>query len=210
MSGNVLAVQKYLNKQPAHPGLVEDGLWGPKTQNAYDQMVQRKRIALANSSPWPRQNEADLTAFFGKHGVEGGYTPPMKRIELPMTMYLYGEKDKPLRTISVHEKIAEPYARVVHRIWNFYNEDQAELDLTGWTNYYGCYNPRKMRNGSSWSMHSWSVATDHDVSRNELSWGRSKAWMPEEIFDIYETEGAMSLGRYKNFDFQHVQWTQPF
>lgn len=208
MSANILAVQKYLNRNGAK--LVEDGLWGPKTQNAYDQMVQRKKIALANSSPWPRQNEAELTAFFGRHGVRDGYTPPMAKVELPMTMYLYGDKSQPLRSISVHTRIAEPYQRVVERIWGFYNEDQDELDQTGWTKFDGCYNPRPMRNGTAWSMHAWAIATDHDQDRNRLQWGRSKFWMPEEIFDLYETEGFMSLGRYRNADGMHLQATKPF
>lgn len=209
MRENVLQVQKYLNKQGAEPKLVEDGLWGAKTSSAYQQMVARKRIALQQSSPWPEGTDGAITAFFGPHGVEGGHTPPMGQVESPFPMYLYGNRHTVVRTLNVHKKIVEPYARVLDRIWDFYNQDQAELDRTGFTSYYGCYNPRKMRNSQRWSKHAWAIATDHDADRNQLKSPRQNAWMPEEIIDLFEMEGATSLGRYYGYDFQHLQWTLP-
>jgi hypothetical protein len=209
MKANVLAVQKYLNKQPVSPKLDEDGLWGPKTKAAYDDMVLRKRIALRKASPWPEADDASLTAFFGPHGKEGGYTPPTGIVELPFNFYLYGNRKNIVRKIHVHQKLAEPYARVMERILEFYGS-QEEIDQTGFTNWYGCYNPRLMRGSSTrWSQHAWAIATDHDANRNKLGYPRQESWMPEEVLDLFETEGIANLGRYSNTDRMHFFAAKP-
>jgi hypothetical protein len=82
---------------------------------------------------------------------------------------------------------------------------QLGLDLFG-----GCLNVRKMRGGSAWSMHSWGIAFDFDPDRNQLKWGRDRAVFarPEyqKWWELWEEEGAVSLGRARNFDWMHVQF----
>ncbi|MCH7410937.1 hypothetical protein MM239_16125 [Belliella sp. DSM 111904] len=58
-------------------------------------------------------------------------------------------------------------------------------------------------------MHSWGIAIDFDPSNNQLKWGRDMATFagPEyhAWWDIWESEGWVSLGRLRNFDWMHVQ-----
>ena len=81
------------------------------------------------------------------------------------------------------------------------------IDLWG-----GCLNVRQMRGGSSWSMHSWGIAIDFDPDRNQMEWGRDKARLAkpdcETFWKIWEEEGAISLGRSRNFDWMHVQFAR--
>lgn len=78
------------------------------------------------------------------------------------------------------------------------------LDLFG-----GCLNVRAMRGGKALSMHSWGIAIDVDPEHNPLRWGRDKARMagPDyaPFLDIWESEGWISLGRERNYDWMHVQ-----
>ena len=73
----------------------------------------------------------------------------------------------------------------------------------------GCLNVRKMRGGSSWSMHAWGIAIDFDPDRNQLKWGRDRAVFARPDYDAWwrcwEDEGWTSLGRTKNYDWMHVQ-----
>jgi hypothetical protein len=66
-----------------------------------------------------------------------------------------------------------------------------------------------MRGGNAWSMHSWGIAFDFDPDRNQLKWGRDKAAFgrPEygKWFELWE-EGAISLGRARNFDWMQTQF----
>jgi hypothetical protein len=50
---------------------------------------------------------------------------------------------------------------------------------------------------------------DFDPSRNKLKWGRDKANLARPEYDAWweawETEGWLSLGRERNFDWMHIQ-----
>ena len=73
----------------------------------------------------------------------------------------------------------------------------------------GCLNVRKMRGGSAWSIHSWGAAIDIDPDRNQLKWGKDKAFLArseyEPFWKIVEAEGWTSLLRARNFDAMHIQ-----
>jgi hypothetical protein len=74
----------------------------------------------------------------------------------------------------------------------------------------GCLNVHKMRGGSAWSMHSWGIAFDFDPDRNQLTWKKDRAaFQPSEYanwFELWEEEGAISLGRSPNYDWMHTQF----
>lgn len=194
--------------QTAH-GLAADGLVGPNTEaKLFPETVagvpdRGKDLADFLPSPdrgqWPLQK--DCMHFYGGVGLN------QTTLVLPFAMRIAWDKKKTINRFSIHEKVHDSAARAFDQIAKEYNEaDRANLgiDLFG-----GCLNVRKMRGGSSYSMHSWGIAIDFDPERNQLKWGRDKARLAkpdaEAFWRAWEAEGWVSLGRHSNMDWQHVQ-----
>jgi hypothetical protein len=148
---------------------------------------------------WPRQR--DVEKFFGPVGAN------QTTLELPFPMRLAWDTRKLVYRFSIHERVHDSAKRCFERIADAYDAEGRKLigaDLFG-----GCLNVRKMRGGSSWSMHSWGIAIDFDPARNQLKWGRDKARLAQpdckRFWQIWEDEGWVSLGRSRNYDYMHVQ-----
>jgi hypothetical protein len=131
----------------------------------------------------------------------------MKRLELPFKMRIAWDLKKEITGFSIHAKAHDSAARVFDKIWNHYGEEgirEIGVDLFG-----GCYNCRKMKGGTSWSMHSWAIAIDFDPARNKLKWNHLHARLAkpdaEKFWQFWEEEGWLSLGRARDFDWMHVQ-----
>jgi hypothetical protein len=66
-----------------------------------------------------------------------------------------------------------------------------------------------MRGGSSLSTHAFACALDINPEQNQLRWGSDKAKMAHSdckaFLDAFETQGWISLGRERNFDWMHIQ-----
>ena len=66
-----------------------------------------------------------------------------------------------------------------------------------------------MRGGTRLSTHAWGIAIDWDPERNQLKWGRDRAAFADAAYEpwwqAWESEGWVSLGRERNFDWMHVQ-----
>ena len=148
---------------------------------------------------WPRQ--ADCMSFFGAVGQR------QTAIEIPFDMFLAWDKGTRVRKITVHELVAESAQRAFEKIARNYSD--AERKSLGIDLFGGSLNVRRMRGGSSYSMHSWGIAIDFDPERNQLNWGRSKARLahPDAVsfWVAWESEGWVSLGRERDFDWMHVQ-----
>lgn len=180
-------------------GLQQDGVVGPLTLAELFPAPIPDRQGEIRQSHWPHQNQ--VPTFYGPTGAH------QTMVELPWPMYLAWDTGKIVRRISLHEKVAESARRALTRIGEEYGEnarDNLGLNLFG-----GSLNVRKMRGGSSWSMHSWGIAIDFDPERNQLKWGRDKARLAqpdcEAFWSIWEDEGWVSLGRARNYDWMHVQ-----
>lgn len=199
-----------------------DGLAGPQTRYAFDVYASRKvtgaipspeetwRDAPALAAPkppavattWPKQS--GVTAFYGSVGTN------QTRLTFPYPMRLAWAKSTIVNGTSCHKKVEPAMRRIFERTLAHYGHDQIKrlgLDLFG-----GCLNVRKMRGGSSWSMHSWGIAIDLDPERNQLKWGKDRASFAKPIYDAFwsfvEAEGAVSLGRARNYDFMHFQFAR--
>lgn len=187
-----------------------DGIVGPSTRFALEQWQNHLRSVPAkheNQSElhpngpiklWPTQRE--VPQFFGSVGANQELVQPAYQF------YLYDTRTK-VNHISLHKKVAASFLRVTTRVLEVYgNKRIRELHLD---RYFGSLNVRKMRGGSSWSMHSWGIAIDFDANRNQLRWGRDKAAFARPEYDdwwaIWEREGWVSLGRERNYDWMHVQ-----
>lgn len=186
-------------------GLVVDGIVGPKTLAFLQEIngVERKEVEtppVVGKVLWPTQ--AQCASFYGQPGQV-----KLKSIVLPYPFYYGG---KLMKSTSVHEKIAEPVKRILHRVKDHYGVD--EINRLKLSDYSGCYNPRRMRGGSSWSMHAYACALDFNAADNGLHVKAPKARFSAPIYqrwwELWEEEGAVSLGRVANYDWMHVQFAR--
>ncbi len=149
---------------------------------------------------WPRQG--DVTAVFGTRCAV-----PTKRLDLPFRMRLAWDLETKITGFAIHEKAHESAIRVFDRIWKHYG--QAGIEEIGVDLFGGCYNCRRMKGSTGWSMHSWAIAIDFDPARNQLRWNRQRARLAkpdaEKFWSFWEEEGWLSLGRARDYDWRHIQ-----
>jgi hypothetical protein len=185
-----------------------DGLKGPQTLFALERWQDKLRDIPAPSVPlystarkWPTQRE--VPRFYGAVGKS------QVRLTPPYQFYLYDTKQK-VNSISVHSKVHDAALRVFQKVLEAYGPK--EIHRLHLDRFFGSLAVRKMRGGSQWSMHSWGIAFDFDASRNQLRWGRDKAAFgrPEykKWFEAWESEGAISLLRERNYDGMHTQFAR--
>lgn len=192
-------------------GLKVDGDPGPNTQAALwsEPLPIRDYVPPFEAHPaakvWPRQK--DVPTVFGQHGNPRATAG---KVILPIRFRIAWDTDKTVGSYVCHELVAEPMTRIWQYAVEHYGEDQFRrigLDLFG-----GCFNDRKMRGGSNYSMHSYGIAYDVDPVRNQLKWGRDKARLDDAVYDpfwrIVEGTGAVSLGRVANYDWMHFQFAR--
>lgn len=146
---------------------------------------------------WPRQK--DVPAFYGARGQN------LKRLIFPYPMFYAG---KPIASTLVHSKVYDSALKCFQQIAKEYPDPAQRKDM-GIDAFSGCLNVRKMRGGNSWSMHSWAIAIDFDAGRNMLQMHKPAARLSKpdakRFWEIWESEGWVSLGRAKDFDWMHVQ-----
>lgn len=199
-----------------------DGLEGPQTRHVIEIYEARLRgdkepetwrdaanagtepapaPATARTLDWPRQKDA--STYFGRPGEN------QMRLALSYPMRLAWDTSTVVHSTLCHEKVHDAAARVLTRVLDHYGDN---ITLLGLDLFGGCLNVRKMRGGSAWCMHSWGIGFDFDPARNRLRWGKDKAAFarPEyaKWFDLWEEEGAISLGRLRNYDWMHVQFAR--
>lgn len=129
------------------------------------------------------------------------------RINLPYPMRLAWDTDTTVNSIMCHKLIADRLSSVFNELMIEYGYNKIKelgIDLFG-----GCFNYRRMRNGSAWSMHAWGIAIDLDPARNTLKETKRTARFarPEykPMIDIFYKHGFISLGIEKGFDFMHFE-----
>lgn len=148
---------------------------------------------------WPRQ--AECMSFYGPVGQN------QTAIELPFDMVLAWDKGTHIRKMTLHARVAASALKVLQQVGQIYNE-QERADL-GINLFGGSLNVRKMRGGNSYSMHSWGIAIDFDPERNQLATHRPAARLshPDAIdfWLAWESQGWLSLGRARDFDWMHIQ-----
>jgi hypothetical protein len=151
---------------------------------------------------WPRQNGVE--SFFGVPGTNHA------RFDFPFPMRLAWNPAQAVTWTSVNKKVLAPLQRIWSGALGHYGHERLKrlrLDLYG-----GCYNNRNMRGGAAKSMHAYAIAWDIDPDRNQLKWGRDLASLDaadyEPFWKLVEAEGAISLGRVRNFDWMHFQFAR--
>ena len=129
------------------------------------------------------------------------------KIELPYPMRIAWDTDSIVTTMMCHRLVADKLKAIFNDILIQYGYDKIKelgIDLFG-----GCFNYRRMRNGSAWSMHAWGIAVDLDPARNTLKETSKTARFarPEykPMIDIFYHHGFISLGVEKGFDYMHFE-----
>ena len=147
-------------------------------------------------------------AAIKKYGIPNetgvGY---LVKINLPYPMRIAWDTDTTVSTIMCHKLIADRLTSVFNELMVEYGYNKIKelgIDLFG-----GCFNYRRMRNGSAWSMHAWGIAIDLDPARNTLKeTSRTARFARPEykpMINIFYKHGFESLGVEKNYDWMHFQ-----
>lgn len=214
----LIAVGQYFASQKGIVAGKIDGLYGPQTRQAFLElnyllekgvpMPPWRKEEITNTSPvvinpttnvWPL--EKDVPKFYGDVGKN------QVLLQLPYPMKLSWDLGTKITKISCHAKVHDSLKIIFQKTLEHYGQEQITklgLDLFG-----GSLNVRPKRGGTSYSMHAWGIAVDLDPERNQLSWGKDKANFAkpeyEAFWNIVESEGWISLGRTKNYDWMHFQ-----
>jgi hypothetical protein len=178
-------------------GLKPDGVVGPKTWKFVTTVSNNTPL----SQKWPKQDYRSMVDFYGPVGEN------VTQLEVPYKLKLAWAPSTTLTKISCNQKCAKSLYTIFENTLKTYGQkdvSRLKLDLFG-----GCVNVRKMRGGSSWSIHSWGAAVDLDPDNNQLKWSKPKATFSKaeyaDFWKIVEAEGWTSLGRERNFDWMHFQ-----
>ena len=144
---------------------------------------------------WPRDNQAELIAFYGDPG-KGEVGRQLVKVTPPFQLYYTDENGRrPLKTISFHKKAAPALLAALNEIWEKSGRSQALLDKEGISDCAGTYNPRKVRGSATkWSNHAFGAAIDLDAKSNGLG---TKGDMPQFVIDAFKRQGARWGGDYK-------------
>lgn len=217
----VAAAQIILTAAGYHPGNV-DGYWlkGGLTHeafNAWDHYTTTGRAEIlpgrtvaevqrpegTSKKGWPSQK--GVPAFFGPAGAAACTSGT---VQLPFAFRIAWNPSQKVKTFKCHEKVAESFTTIFAETAKHYGEEvmvKLGLDLFG-----GCYNYRPMRGGTALSMHAYGIAYDGDPERNQLRWGKDRAEFAKADYlswwKIVEAQGAISLGRLRNYDWMHFQF----
>lgn len=152
---------------------------------------------------WPK--EKDVPAYFGAAG-EG-----LQILELPYPMVLSWAPQECITRITCHTLIALPLKRIFKKTEQHYGFKQ--LQELGLNSFGGCFNNRNKIGGTTKSMHAYGIAVDLDPDHNSLKWNHSRARFarPEynAFWDIVASQGALSLGKQRDYDWMHFQFTAP-
>ena len=212
-------IQKLLNDSGYNAGSV-DGYEGHLTSDAWTAFIYKEIVGkeipepdstvLVPSKPnkmWNFPHQRDVKSFYGNPS-NGPHEISRQLVRIDVyPMVLDWKLRQSVSTISVHKKCAYSAQAAFIEIERVYGVEK--LTKLGLHRFAGSYNHRKMRGGSSWSMHAYGCAIDFFARPNGLRTRCPDALFcgPEykAFFDIWEDHGWTSLGRAIGRDWMHVQ-----
>ncbi|MGY9046052.1 hypothetical protein P775_23300 [Puniceibacterium antarcticum] len=169
----VAAGQRILNAQGFEAGHV-DGYAGHNTTEALTAWRSARagasaaveRVALAHppeAASIPTQ--AECSTYYGQPGTDA-IGKQLVYVTLPFDLRIDWALDQTTRRIRVHTKAADSLERALLAVFDHYGSDGMR-DL-GIDRFAGSYVERRMRGGTSWSMHSYGCAIDLFAAPNAL------------------------------------------
>jgi len=184
-----------------------DGYLGPRTDAALEAWLDPEWIRPADAGgeaggDWG--TEATVREFLGP---PAGPDCTAGAIRVPWRMVLAWAPETVIETIYCHALLAPSAGLVFEAIAD--TMKTTEIRKLGLHLFGGCYNPRRKRGGSAWSMHAYGAAIDFDPGRNRLRTRAPEARLsrPDAVpfWAAWEAAGWTSLGRARDFDWMHVQ-----
>lgn len=175
----IINLQKRIGAEP-------DGMWGPES-------IRKCRghllALMPTPNPWPLYR--DLEEFYGVPGTNH------TTINVSGLGVKYGGQE--VRKITVNEKCAGSLLDILEDI-----HDSPFASIL--ESYAGCFNNRKMRQGSRLSVHAYAAAVDlHPAGNgNQTPWPIN-AIMPIEVMEIFAKYGWVAAGAHWGRDGQHFQ-----
>jgi len=187
----------WIKKTQARVGAKPDGFWGPKSIAACQAHLT---AMMPHPHPAPRSDQKSLTKFFGRAGNENR----LERMLFPIPMFYEG---RAVKSTMVNSECAPSLLDILLEIEELYGDNRRIMAAA--TTYDGCYNNRKMRGGTSPSLHARGAAIDLDAANN----GNREHWplvatMPIEIMEVFCRHGWLPAGAFWNRDGMHFQFTQ--
>lgn len=181
-------------------GVTADGIIGPVTVEAICAALNLPAVAPV----WPTQAQVRSGAScFGKPGNEGA----LCSVVPPYPLYFNRQQ---VRTIRVHELIAPHVLAALRETLAHYGQEA--IHRLGLDIYGGSYAYRATTSGQALSMHAWGIALDFAPESNSFSTRAPRASLScEECrpwWEIWESHGAVSLGRECGYDWMHVQFAR--
>lgn len=106
-----------------------------------------------------------------------------------------------MRFIRCNRHVAESLGRILREI-------AAGPHAAILSRYAGCYNFRKKRGGTSYSLHAYGAAIDLDPDNNGFrdSWPMRSS-MPLEVMEAFAREGWKSAAAWWGYDAMHFEST---
>lgn len=180
-------------------GTTADGVIGRKTLAA---ICKALGIEVPSGTAIPTQSEVRRgNSIYGRAGDESN----LVTVDAPYTLYVEGKATNRLR---VHKAIADRVQAALRDVLTVYGKEnihRLKLDV-----YDGCFNNRSTVSGKSKSMHAWGIALDFCAEDNTYSMKAPKARFSgaeyKHWWEIWESHGAVSLGRERDYDWMHLQF----
>jgi hypothetical protein len=140
---------------------------------------------------WPADNTDAKNAFYGDFHSSGWQAINLVHMIPPFMMYY--EKQPLAHGIFVHKLIVPALTLVFNEIWARCNQDQAQVDATGASDFGGCFNIRNIAGSNSWSNHSWACAIDLSPGTNGFN---MQTTLSNIVIDAFKKQGARWGGDY--------------
>lgn len=174
-------------------GVADDGVFGPATCSA---VRAHLRALMPVPHPWPDTDAQSLRAFYGEPGDEA------QIVKCNVSDIGLKYEGQHVSAVRCHSRVAASLRRVLEEIAA---GPHAPL-LTRWG---GCFNFRRQRGGSSWSLHAFGAAVDIDPDNNgnRARWPQD-ASMPLAVMEAFAREGWLSAGAFWLRDAMHFQATK--
>lgn len=140
---------------------------------------------------WPHDDTASKNKFYGDFHSRGWQDLNLVHMLPPFKMFY--EKQFMAHGILVHRLIQPALVLVFADIWDKCDQNQAQVDKTGASDWGGCFNIRNIVGSNNWSNHSWACAVDISPTTNGFN---MKSTLASLVVTAFKAQGFLWGGDY--------------